>query len=147
MSKKLEIKTREEALKLHKEMWEEMNKSLGHKAYPHNPSGLAQKSYDRIMFKEGYCRGKGISIKHDCFLCEFACQEYFRNHPEQCDTESSPDIDYCQYCPANWCSECTIQLCEESGFMCECDCPEGYNLDWRKSSIEDIANIEERKEQ
>lgn len=56
--------TREEALRLHREMWSDMQKELGD-----NP-----KPYERVIFKEKWCEEHfpTVSIGCNCFLCEYA---------------------------------------------------------------------------
>ena len=54
--------TREQALKLHREMWGDMQKKLGD-----NPPFIA-----RLRFKLEWCENTGfVNIRASCFLCEF----------------------------------------------------------------------------
>ena len=71
--------TREEALRLHRQMWTDMQKELGDK-----PNGG-----ERVLFKENWCdeHFPDEYIKSDCFLCE-----YNRN----------VDDDRCKYCLIVW---------------------------------------------
>lgn len=64
MNKKL---TKEEALKLHRQMWSDMQKELGD-----NPSYI-----ERLDFKLGWCEKHGfIDVYASCFLCEYSVQHH-----------------------------------------------------------------------
>lgn len=71
--------TREEALRLHRQMWTDMQTALGD-----NPSWA-----ERIVFKEAWCKKHfpDEKIEANCFLCEYGVQysEYV-----------------CDYCPIRW---------------------------------------------
>ena len=70
--------TREEALKLHRQMWTDMQNELGD-----NPDG-----FNREAYKDGWCRGHGFeNVKNDCFLCEYS-------------HDKSPW--FCHHCPIKW---------------------------------------------
>ena len=73
--------TRDEALKLHREMWTYMQNELGD-----NPS-----FGERIRFKTKWCdeHFPNEIIESCCFLCEYASQY------ADCD-------DYCDFCPIRW---------------------------------------------
>lgn len=74
--------TREEAVKLHRQMWTEMQKKLGD-----NPS-----ADERYGFKADWCKEHfpNNNINNDCFLCEYV--SHYR-----CATE------YClASCPIDW---------------------------------------------
>ena len=75
--------TREQALKLHREMWGDMQKKLGN-----NPSTIS-----RFAFKEEWCKEHfpGEKILAHCFLCEYT-------------TDESGVAD-CHRCPILWGSE------------------------------------------
>lgn len=70
--------TREEALRLHRQMWTDMQKALGD-----NPS-----LFDRLEYKIKWCEEHFPSEKNDthCFLCEYVQQ-----------TGGG-----CDYCPIKW---------------------------------------------
>lgn len=58
--------TREEALRLHRQMWSDMQKDLGD----------CPDYHDRIMYKYEWCK-KNFPynyIKTDCFLCEYVVE-------------------------------------------------------------------------
>ncbi len=84
--------TREEALKLHRQMWSDMQRDLGDK--PEN--------IDRIRYKEQWCH-KHFPIEHitnNCFLCEYvAVNDGFScmRCPIKWSNESKADSSYC-YC-------------------------------------------------
>ena len=65
--------TREEALKLHRQMWTEMQKDLGD----------CPADWERIDYKSGWCRLHGYNICNNCFLCEY--DEQHNNDPKICD--------------------------------------------------------------
>lgn len=59
--------TDREILCLHKWMWSDMQKELGN-----NPGAM-----ERIKFKHDWCEEHGVSIRHNCFLCEHAGEDRF----------------------------------------------------------------------
>lgn len=83
--------TLEEALKLHREMWGDMQRELGD----------CPKGYDREKFKINWCREKfpEQSITCNCFLCEFDGQysQHFMcsNCPIVWKSLSDNEIDNC----------------------------------------------------
>ena len=81
--------TREEALRLHRQMWMDMQKELGDK-----PS-----HEDRSAFKVKWCDRHFPNEKIDCscFLCEYVTANY---GDEQCD-----------YCPIKWDDEYDNDCC------------------------------------
>jgi len=56
--------SKEEALRLHREMWSDMQKELGD-----CPSGEK-----RIAFKKHWCESHGYNVRYNCFLCEYNYQ-------------------------------------------------------------------------
>ena len=56
--------TREEALKLHRQMWTDMQKDLGDCP---NPG-------ERVEYKADWCLEHGYDICNNCFLCEYDLQ-------------------------------------------------------------------------
>lgn len=56
--------TREQALKLHRQMWTDMQRDLGD-----CPTGI-----ERVNYKEKWCEEHFLTgmIANDCFLCEYA---------------------------------------------------------------------------
>lgn len=70
--------TREEALRLHRQMWTEMQEALGDCPPPKH----------RIRFKETWCINHTPEHipKNDCYLCEYASQI----------------DDSCEFCPIDW---------------------------------------------
>lgn len=59
--------TKEKALKLHREMWGDMQKELGD-----NPS-----YFERLDFKHEWCKKHGfIDVYASCFLCEYSVQHH-----------------------------------------------------------------------
>ena len=84
--------TREEALRLHRQMWTDMQTALGDD--PDKP--------DRIFFKRDWCSKhfNFIKIEHNCFLCEYV-------HKNYCDD--------CDYCPIKWDDNYDDDCCAFSG--------------------------------
>lgn len=83
--------TREDAIRLHRQMWTDMRNELGD-----DPSGEAREGY-----KICWCRKHGFeNIKCDCFLCEYS----FGKSPSSC-----------HYCPVKWptwdrtCCDCILE--------------------------------------
>ena len=71
--------TREEALKLHREMWSDMQKKLGD-----NPSHDQRVDYKEKWVNEKFPHER---VRHDCFLCEYVAN-YERG--------------LCDRCPIDW---------------------------------------------
>jgi hypothetical protein len=70
--------TREEALKLHRQMWSDMQKELGD-----CPDGK-----DREAYKDDWCNEHGFeNLTNYCFLCEYS-------------HDKSPSL--CCHCPVKW---------------------------------------------
>ena len=74
-------KTREIAIKLHRQMWSDMQRDLGD----------CPSSWDRTIYKRKWCRAHfgNIFIVNDCFLCEYV-------------EELNPDADCEDICPIKW---------------------------------------------
>lgn len=114
MNKKL---TKEEALKLHRQMWSDMQKELGDNPY----------YYERIDFKENWCaRNNFENISANCFLCE-----YDRQHPVN--PVNPLDNRVCN-CPLDW-----IGLTGE-------DSCSGHYGSYRTAPISEILALPERVE-
>lgn len=70
--------TREDAIRLHRWMWNDMRKALGD-----CPDEEA-----RELYKEKWCSQHGFNdVKHNCFLCEYS----YRKSPH-----------FCKHCPVKW---------------------------------------------
>ena len=87
--------TREEALRLHRLMWTDMQKELGDK-----PSWT-----ERVAFKKAWCKKHfpKEKIEESCFLCEYGIQhsEYVCDHcPIRWDEHD--DYDSCSTCGTNY---------------------------------------------
>lgn len=76
--------TREETLRLHREMWTDMQKELGDNPNPSKRETYKQNWLERHGYKNVYC---------DCFLCEYAWQAWLANYR----THKT-----CNYCPIDW---------------------------------------------
>jgi hypothetical protein len=77
--------TRDEALKLHREMWGDMQEDLGD-----CPSEI-----QRDVYKEKWCENRfpGEIITHKCFLCEYNLMETIR---------TKGIVSTCHHCPIDW---------------------------------------------
>ena len=78
--------TREEALKLHYEMWSDMQRDLGN-----NPGGDVREHY-----KSEWCdeRFPDYIVAYDCFLCEYGEQQSRKKF--------GISGRRCQFCPIDW---------------------------------------------
>ena len=106
--------TRERALKLHREMWSDMQKELGD----------CPKNLERTIFKMKWVRKKfpKETVCSNCFLCEYVCYAHdFR----------------CSCCPINWGRD------GESTNSCEKNIS-GIGVDWRHSPISEILALPEK---
>lgn len=74
--------TKEGALLLHREMWEDMQKELGD----------CPTAADRIAYKEKWLEKHGYTgVLYNCFLCEYAINnDYSGNHCVLCPIDWSP---------------------------------------------------------
>lgn len=80
---KKELLSREDALKLHHQMWTDMQRDLGNK-----PSRHA-----RITYKYNWCKERGYRPLYNCFLCQYVM--------EQEDISGVKDP-HCTKCPIDW---------------------------------------------
>ena len=76
--------TREEALKLHRQMWTDMQKDLGDRP----------RDADRIVYKMDWCDKHGYNICNDCFLCEYDVQHNDDKKRCKCLIEWKYDVCY-----------------------------------------------------
>ena len=77
--------SKEEALRLHRKMWSDMQKEFGD----------CPSAGTRVEFKEDWCNSHGYKVRSDCFLCEYDYQVGGRS---------------CKNCPIDWSSLSTNQL-------------------------------------
>ena len=114
--------SKEEAIKLHKEMWNYIKDNMD-----------VDEPMVRYNLKKMFLSKIGLSesaVKSRCFLCEYAKQQYkLRNDYFGICGE------FCKCCPAVWGTE---GLAEHS--FCEVDSATNVT-DWRYSPIDDIINI------
>lgn len=121
--------TREQAIKLHREMWHAMQEELGdivpEEYYGRNP---------RSVFKEKWCAKNfpNIDIKQNCLLCEYAVQQLRGDDRYEYDGDK-----YCQHCPIDWPHSENI-----SAYFCEYG-----EVMWSESPISDILALPEREEE
>lgn len=78
--------TREDALKLHRQMWSDMKSDLGD-----CPAG-----WERSDYKSEWCDAKFPAniISYNCFLCEYGEQQSIK--------EFGGLGNRCQFCPIDW---------------------------------------------
>lgn len=116
--------TKEEALKLHREMWKDMQRKLGD-----NPS-----HYERDEFKQRWVdeRFPVGSVRHFCFLCEYAIG-VTRGFNDVCRA-------VCSNCPIKWSSDPGNNSCED---WAESETNIQY-CDWRYSPISEILKLRVR---
>lgn len=129
MKKHLKL-TREEALKLHREMWSAMREALCD----------APTQQNRELFKTTWCESHfpDNSITHHCFLCEYARFENGHNSMYY----DSPTGVCCKACPIDW------EYDNDNNFDFELDaaCESDGGIDWRSCSISKILALNEIKE-
>lgn len=109
--------TREEALRLHRQMWGDMQKELGD----------CPDIIDRVKFKHKWVEKHGYAyITNDCFLCEYAIK--------------------CIHCPIDW-SELTPDMVNSKFSFCTYRVINkyGYTEVWGVAPISEILALSERK--
>lgn len=118
MNKKL---SREEAIRLHREMWQDMQVELGDE-----PGAL-----ERYVFKKKWVEEHFPDefVNSNCFLCEYA-QKLARD-----------SFTRCRYCPIAWNSNIT-PICNPGGIFGFC---ERNMVDYRYSPISVILALPERE--
>ena len=119
--------TREEALKLHRQMWEDMRTAL---------AGGNDNHRSRIEFKDRWVKSRfpGMEVKHDCFLCEYALQM----HNEKSDRPRTffDGKLCCKYCPIDW----SDNIYKGDEYTCE-----NGEVNWDISPISEILALPERR--
>lgn len=127
--------TREEALKLHYEMWSDMQRDLGD-----NPIGYAREDY-----KSEWCdkHFPNYLVAFDCFLCEYGKQQRTQLY----------GVDYgklrCEFCPIDWSSLVQAVDYIDTDELCKCYHPyvHGgiYSEIYKAAPISEILALPERK--
>lgn len=124
--------TREEALKLHAEMWTEMQEKLGD-----NPSAT-----DREDFKSDWCDKKfpNYIVAYNCFLCEYGEQQSFKRYRDYVH-------DRCKFCPIDWRRLSAWKYKDDEVCKCYHSYINGYSDDliYKVAPISDILALPERK--
>ena len=142
----MEKLTREDAIRLHREMWNWIADE--------NEEGNNVEKWD-FLIKEGFIKSRDpeafipctdYEIDHDCFCCEYAKQKA---------EEDGEEYDYrCQYCPLKWGNENKDLLYMCCEYATEND-DEGLYCLWADEDIlpskkaeyaRQIANLPEREE-
>lgn len=116
MNKKL---TRDEAIELHRKMWQDMRAELGD-----NPS-----YHERVSFKEKWVKDHfpNERVNSNCFLCEYA------------ESVVEDSFTRCRSCPIAWNSSYLIPNCRP-GWSCGTT-----KVDYRYSPISEILVLPERE--
>ena len=136
----LDIKnlTKEQAIEWHKKMWNFILENENKKS-----EDLRLNIKYRRELKEKFLKENGFCIddvKNECFLCQYSYQQLKNTR----DFDNSKEINYCKYCPINWCHECKKEDCEYSNiFQCECNMSIN-SINWSNSNPEEIINLPER---
>ena len=136
----LDIKnlTKEQAIEWHKKMWNFILENENKKS-----EELRLNIKYRRELKEKFLKENGFCIddvKNECFLCQYAYQQLKNKR----NFDNSKEINYCKYCPVNWCHECKNKNCEYSNiFQCECNMSIN-SINWSNSNPEEIINLPER---
>ena len=116
--------TREQALKLHREMWGDMQKERGN-----NPDCFARYNYKaKWLNKHGY----DSDMLNHCFLCAYASKKA---------DESGGNM--CKYCPIDW-SELTPDDSSRRYGFCTYKNPDLLEV-WQTAPISEILALPERK--
>lgn len=110
--------TFEEAVKHHRDMWEEMQRTIGDK-----PTKL-----ERVMFKSTYTARFG-SCLNLCFLCEYAATE----------ADENCDLNMCSYCPVDWTD--LAEAGDPDTGTCLALYKDGYDPIYRCAPISEILNL------
>ncbi len=114
--------TREQALKLHGEMWGDMQKERGN-----NPDCFSRYNYKaKWINKHGY----DSDILNHCFLCEYA-------------SEKAESGCMCKYCPIDWSALTPDKTSRRYGF-CTYKNPDLLEV-WQTAPISEILALPERK--
>ena len=136
----LDIKnlTKEQAIEWHKKMWNfilEIENKEG--------ENLRINIKTRRELKETFLKENGFyidDVKNECFLCQYSYQQLINAR----NIDNSKEINYCKYCPLDWCHECKKKDCKYSNiFQCECSM-DIYSINWSNSNPEEIINLPER---
>lgn len=136
----LDIKnlTKEQAIEWHKKMWNFILENENKKS-----EDLRLNIKYRRELKEKFLKENGFCIddvKNECFLCQYAYQQLKNKR----NFDNSKEINYCKYCPINWCHECKKKDCEYNNiFQCECNMSIN-SINWSNSNPEEIINLPER---
>ena len=136
----LDIKnlTKEQAIEWHKKMWNFILENENKKS-----ENLRLNIKYRRELKETFLKENGFlinDVKNECFLCQYSYQQLKNKR----NFDNSKEINYCKYCPVNWCYECKKKDCEYSNiFQCECNM-DINSINWSNSNPEEIINLPER---
>lgn len=136
----LDIKnlTKEQAIEWHKKMWNFILENENKKSEDLRLNIKYRRELKETFLKEnGFCID---DIKNECFLCQYSYQQ-LRNER---DINNSKEMNFCKYCPLDWCHECKKKYCEYSNiFQCECNMSIN-SIHWSNSNPEEIINLPER---
>lgn len=136
----LDIKnlTKEQAIEWHKKMWNFILENENKEGENLKINIKTRRELKETFLKEnGFCID---DIKNECFICQYSYQQ-LRNER---DINNSKEMNFCKYCPLDWCHECKKKYCEYSNiFQCECSM-DIHSIHWSNSNPEEIINLPER---
>lgn len=128
--------TREKALELHHQMWEDMQNFKDDDGK--EPLGLQERNTFKLSWIEEHFPDVDTdTVAHGCFLCEYTKQEAIRKGIFD-DTVVHMSLSYCPFCPINWAAG------DASCTAIRCPCEKG-NITWYESPISEILALPERK--
>jgi hypothetical protein len=123
------VKTKEDAINLHKQMWSDMLKHEKETQQVFTP-------LDKIRFKKEWCITYfGREISNNCILCEYA--QYQLSQSNNQFEELDEKIRHCVFCPLSWGSNENNLIKGKS--LCE-----NNVVDWRWNSITQIIDLKEK---
>lgn len=117
--------TKEQAIELHRKMWNDMNEAGVRNSF------LAKSDFKYHWIKEHFDE----EIFHDCFLCQYAKQEYIR------ELQNNPNMTkrICDFCPLDWGElENPYSLSKDDAYC------EYSEINWKTAQIYIIANLKEK---
>lgn len=125
--------TKEEAIRLHKEMWSEMKEKLGDNPDSHSRCNFKFNYLKTHEYTDEFCN---VNIQCHCFLCEYAEDK----HRE--DWKKGVYRKRCAHCPIDW-SKLTPDRNSSNYGYCLYSNDGGYEV-WEIAPISKILELPER---